>query len=51
LEVKITIDRKGNENKLQIQVSNKGFLKKDVIGVYEFKLSYNYCMKDHAMLD
>lgn len=29
---------------------NKGFFKEDVIGVYEFDLSYIYFMKDHAMM-
>jgi len=36
--------------KIEIKLLDKGFFKDELIGYYEFDLSYIYLMKDHAML-
>ncbi len=37
------------EGKITIRILNKGFLKDDLIGIYELELTQIYFGKDHCM--
>jgi len=41
---------KMESGKIEIKLLDKGFFKDELIGYYEFDLSYIYLMKDHSMM-
>ncbi len=45
-----TVDE-AEEGKILLRVLNKGFLKEEVIGVYEFDASFIYLMDKHTMFN
>ena len=43
-------DDKMEQGKIEIKLLDKWFFKDEVIGFYEFDISYIYLMKDHALM-
>ena len=42
--------QEAEEAKITLKLMDKGFLKNQIIGLFEFDLSYIYFMKDHMLL-